>query len=261
MKVYTDGSCVYIGAKRNGRARGESGWGAVFTIDDVVFLEAGAYLGTSTSNRAEMIAAIQAIHIAGEYAKQMQLPFYLYTDNCYLQTGMTEWINQWRERDWQTVDGNPVLNRDLWEILDKLSTLYQVHWRWVQGHGTCEGNNRADEIARAFRAKNPPVLFDDGRLSPKVPFLPLASMDDESSSSAVVEPAPEHGDDLFSKPVSGGRVLPLPWNWVQILESSGGKRMADSELTNRLKFREEAQARWQRLIRSSLNAPPAHSVV
>ena len=44
----------------------------------------------------------------------------MYTDSTYVINGIREWIHAWRRRGWKTVEGNDVLNRDLWEQLVSL---------------------------------------------------------------------------------------------------------------------------------------------
>ena len=40
-----------------------------------------------------------------------------------------------------------ILNKDLWMLLDGLQKKLDVAWRWVEGHSTSDGNNRADTMA------------------------------------------------------------------------------------------------------------------
>ena len=255
LKVFTDGSFAMVRGE-DGFRRGEGGWGAVFALEDKVFLEVGGYLERATSNRAELIAAIQAIHIAGGYARDLELPFCLYTDSNYLYSGITEWIESWRVRGWRTVQGKPVLNRDLWEHLDSLSQWYGVRWHWVSGHGNCWGNRRADEIARGFRRKNPPSLVDDGRLAgftllpldgleSSEPFLEFAFTGDNFLEEEEEDEGCGSNCALRQRP--SAEPLP-PWNWVVMLPSSGGEAMAKSEAAARMKVEAEVSLRWLRRI-------------
>jgi len=46
-----------------------------------------------------------------------------------------------------------VVNKDLWQQLDALNTQHTVTWKWVKGHAGIDGNERADELARAGMPK------------------------------------------------------------------------------------------------------------
>jgi ribonuclease HI len=81
-------------------------------------------------------------------------PLALYTDSEYVKNGITKWVKGWKQKGWKTSTGKPVLNQELWEILDqlnqKVNKLTKLDWRYVRGHSGDTGNDRCDEIARAF---------------------------------------------------------------------------------------------------------------
>jgi len=54
----------------------------------------------------------------------------------------------WRENDWaiRRKNNKPVLNADLWRILDELLEKHVVQCRWVKGHSGAD-----DEWALALR--------------------------------------------------------------------------------------------------------------
>ena len=63
-------------------------------------------------------------------------------------------------KGWKNSKGKPVLNKDLWEQLDELSTALNgdkltIDWRYVRGHTGNPGNERCDEIARAYSHDQP----------------------------------------------------------------------------------------------------------
>ena len=41
----------------------------------------------------------------------------------------------------------PVLNKDLWLLLDNLSTGHNIIWKWVKGHSGHRENEIADMLA------------------------------------------------------------------------------------------------------------------
>lgn len=87
-----------------------------------------------TSNRAELYAAIAALH-QEPWWKEGFDNIVLATDSLYLVQGISEWIHTWQENGWKLSDGSNVRNRDLWEALvaklrdlEKVGTLAQFWW-------------------------------------------------------------------------------------------------------------------------------------
>ena len=133
VTIYTDGAC-----KGN---PGPGGWGAWLSSgghDKELF---GGEAQT-TNNRMELTAVIEALA-----SLKRSCEVTLYTDSEYVRKGITEWIVGWKQRGWKTADKKPVKNVDLWQRLDALRALHQVHWRWVKGHAGDPGNERADQLA------------------------------------------------------------------------------------------------------------------
>jgi ribonuclease HI len=71
----------------------------------------------------------------------------VYTDSQYVQKGISEWVHDWKRRDWRTADRKPVKNVDLWKRLDELAAQHHVEWHWVKGHAGHPENERADLLA------------------------------------------------------------------------------------------------------------------
>ena len=97
----------------------------------------------TTNNRMELTAVIQAL-------SQLKRPckVKVVTDSSYVVKGMTEWLPGWIKRNWMNSRKKPVLNRDLWESLLRLSEIHEVVWMWVKGHHGHKENERCDELAR-----------------------------------------------------------------------------------------------------------------
>ena len=133
VTIYTDGAC------RGNPGRG--GWGAWLSSDGH---EKELYGGErlTTNNRMELTAVIEALA-----SLKRSCEVTIYTDSEYVRKGITEWIHGWKQRGWKTADKKPVKNAELWERLDALRNLHQVHWRWVRGHAGDPGNERADALA------------------------------------------------------------------------------------------------------------------
>jgi len=110
----------------------------------------------------EMQAAIAALEFLQEnnIADTSSEPVTLHTDSEYLKNGITKWIKGWKKKGWKTSSGKPVLNKDLWQQLDQLSQSLsadqlKIDWRYVRGHAGNPGNERCDEIARAYSHSQP----------------------------------------------------------------------------------------------------------
>jgi ribonuclease HI len=71
----------------------------------------------------------------------------IYTDSQYLRQGITEWMEIWVNRGWQTSNKEPVKNQDLWRVLHRLTQAHDVTWRWLKGHTGHPFNERADRLA------------------------------------------------------------------------------------------------------------------
>jgi ribonuclease HI len=133
VTIYTDGAC-------RGNP-GPGGWGVLLLSGDHRKELKGAELLT-TNNRMELTAAIESL-----VALKQPCAIKLYTDSQYVRQGITEWIHQWKQRDWRTADKKPVKNVDLWQSLDSQITRHEIEWHWVKGHAGVPGNERADELA------------------------------------------------------------------------------------------------------------------
>ena len=131
--IYTDGAC-------RGNP-GPGGWGAVLTAGEHVKEISGAEPDT-TNNRMELTAAIRALKALNRHCQVR-----LYTDSQYVRTGVTEWLEQWKARDWRTASRKPVKNIDLWQALDAELARHTIEWHWVKGHAGVPGNEHADRLA------------------------------------------------------------------------------------------------------------------
>lgn len=133
VDIWTDGAC-----KGN---PGPGGWGALLRQGSREKTLYGGEMDT-TNNRMELLAVIKALQ-----ALKRPCIVALHTDSSYVQKGMTEWLANWKLRQWRTAAKKPVKNADLWQILDELSKQHQISWHWVKGHAGDLGNERADELA------------------------------------------------------------------------------------------------------------------
>jgi ribonuclease HI len=127
----------------------------------------------TTNNRMELTAALALLEALKALPRHPDLA--IRTDSKYLIDGFSKWIQGWKRKGWRTASGSPVLNRDLWELLDqaRLSGVPLIH---VKGHSGDPDNDRCDVIAVAFSKGQMPALAAGGvgSISPLVDPAPLA---------------------------------------------------------------------------------------
>jgi ribonuclease HI len=133
VRIYTDGAC-------RGNP-GPGGWGAILQYGDSEKELYGSEAHT-TNNRMELMAAIQSLE-----ALTRACEVTLTTDSQYVRKGITEWLPQWKRRDWLTLDKQPVKNKDLWERLERAIQQHRIQWDWIKGHSGHPENERADQLA------------------------------------------------------------------------------------------------------------------
>ncbi len=98
------------------------GWSVLLRYQSNEKTLSGRAHGTS-GNRMHLQAAIEGLQTL-----KRPLPIHLYTMSGYLKDGATMWLQGWQNRGWQTKEGKPVKNRDLWETLAALSQKYDIQW-------------------------------------------------------------------------------------------------------------------------------------
>ena len=149
LYAYTDGAC-------SGNP-GPGGWGVLMRAVDqgrvVKERELSGGEAMTTNNRMELMAAISALETLARPTEII-----IVTDSAYVKNGITEWITDWKRKNWRTAAGPAVKNLDLWQRLDAAQARHSVTWRWIKGHAGHAENERADALARAGMA-----LFKPGR--------------------------------------------------------------------------------------------------
>ena len=133
IEIFTAGAC-------RGNP-GKGGWGVMIRANG---LEESLYGGdlSTTNNIMELTTAIKALEHIPENSNVV-----LTTDSKYVMQGITEWIKNWKIRNWKTASKKPVLNKELWKRLDNLTNLHSIEWKWVKGHSGHRENEIADQLA------------------------------------------------------------------------------------------------------------------
>ncbi len=144
VDVYTDGSSL--------GNPGPGGWGTVVVYQDKIIKELGGYDNNTTNNKMELQAAIEALkYLIKSDIKEVNI----YADSAYVLGGVTNWIFGWEKNGWRTSKKEPVLNQELWKELISLVREFKgkINWQKVKGHSGHIYNDKADEIATNYAAK------------------------------------------------------------------------------------------------------------
>jgi ribonuclease HI len=90
-------------------------------------------LAATTANQLDLLGAIAALE-----SLPAGISVALHTGSDYLRNGATRWIAGWKQRGWKTQEGQPVMNRDLWERLERALAARRVTWPDVKGREMAE---------------------------------------------------------------------------------------------------------------------------
>jgi ribonuclease HI len=133
VTIYTDGACD--------PNPGPGGWAAVLQLGANEKVLNGGERQT-TNNRMELTAALRALQALNEPCRVD-----LYTDSEYVQRGVSEWLPNWKARNWKR-KGGKLANLELWQALDAALLHHEVRWHWLRGHTGHRQNERVDRLAR-----------------------------------------------------------------------------------------------------------------
>ncbi len=138
---------------------GPGGWGALLRFEDGAVRELGGADRATTNNRMELTAALALYEALRDLPRHPDLV--IHTDSRYLIDGLQKWLPGWKRKGWRTASGGQVLNRDLWERLER-ARLADVPLMHVRGHSGDPDNDRCDAIAVAFSRGQRPQLSSEG---------------------------------------------------------------------------------------------------
>lgn len=140
--IYTDGGC-------SGNP-GPGGWGYCILCDGALIASSSGGDKLTTNNKMELTAVIEALKFAiSNGISSLEIC----TDSQYVKNGITEWIANWKKKNWKTSSGDPVKNRQYWEELDQLCRCVEIRWVWVKGHAGLEWNEYCDDLTQKEIAK------------------------------------------------------------------------------------------------------------
>ena len=191
-----------VAAACDGACRGNpgpGGWGALLRFEDGSVQEFGGADPDTTNNRMELTAALTLLEELRDLPLHPSLA--IRTDSRYLIDGFSKWLPGWKRKGWRTASGGAVLNRDLWEALDR-ARLPKVPLVHVKGHSGDPDNERCDTIAVTFSRGSTPRLARPSFLTPGqggAAPAPVANAVPQSSATEA-SPVSESDDGVLQEP-------------------------------------------------------------
>jgi len=97
----------------------------------------------ATSNAMELWAVVAGLRV-------LQRPFQVtvYTGSRYVLEGALKWLAAWERRHWQTRDGQPIKNQELWMELSHLMGDHDIAWQFLARQQRNAHIERAAQVAR-----------------------------------------------------------------------------------------------------------------
>ncbi len=136
--VFTDGGCV--------PNPGPGGWGAVYVIDGEIIEERHGHDPSTTNNRMELTALIEAAKLVPEGTAVT-----VYSDSNLAVRTINEWAAGWEARGWKRKTG-PVENVDLVrQAYSAFRKRPEFDLRWIKAHVGHTWNEYADRLANRWR--------------------------------------------------------------------------------------------------------------
>lgn len=135
--VFTDGSCD--------NNPGPGGWGFVWVEDDEIVAERHGTAPSTTNNRMELQALIEAYRLLPEDAELT-----VYSDSQLCVNTINQWAASWEKRGWKRKTG-PIANLELVQELYALANAHpKVKLEWIRAHVGSKWNEYADALATTY---------------------------------------------------------------------------------------------------------------
>lgn len=136
--LYTDGGC-----------RGNQGRTNVGGIGGIlIFPKTGARkeykegFRNTTNNKMEILAVLTGLRMLKEPCSVA-----VHSDSAYVVNAIEKgWLEGWKKKGWTRGKAGELKNKELWQEMDRLLQIHDVHFVKVKGHANDELNNRADAL-------------------------------------------------------------------------------------------------------------------
>jgi ribonuclease HI len=165
FQIISDGACS--------KNPGPGGWGLIVVTPDGQVREFGGSEEETTNNRMELFGFYRGLQEVYRFLSTHADPsasgirVRVVSDSKYVLDGAEHSLPKWLDRDWKTVAGEPVKNRDLWEKILKGQGMLrdlgaEFEYVLVKGHAGSEANERVDQIAVGYSRGETIQLFQGG---------------------------------------------------------------------------------------------------
>lgn len=144
ITIYTDGSSIWN--------PGPWGWWFLVVKNMQLWIKSDIEIAwgeeRSTNNRMELSAVIQALNrLVDNWYKDELVTIYM--DSMYVHDWIEKYLAGWIARGWRLANKKPVLNKDLWMMLNTLlPCCSHITRKWVKAHASSKYNNTVDRLAR-----------------------------------------------------------------------------------------------------------------
>lgn len=137
-KLIVDGSCI-----ANGSENANGGICAILHLDEKqpyelkknIFVFAMHFKNT-TNNQMELMSSIYGLNFFAQNFDFNQYSLSVESDSQYVTKGITNWIHNWKKKDWKVKSGEYRANTDLWKELDQLNSLLNPEWIKIARNST-----------------------------------------------------------------------------------------------------------------------------
>ncbi|HEV7183428.1 MAG: RNase H family protein [Actinomycetales bacterium] len=164
---------------------GPAGW--AWYVDDAHWAAGGWPHGTN--NQGELMAVIDLLDSTAHLDDDLRI----LCDSQYVINAVTKWMPGWKRKGWRKADGQPVLNRELLERLDRATQGRRYTFEWVKGHAGHDLNEAAD-----VRARGVATAYQKGEPIPIGPGWPGV---ERADAAVAVSTAAADELDLFGEDV------------------------------------------------------------
>ena len=135
VTIYTDGACL--------GNPGPGGWCCILSYQNN-FKKLSGGTEETTNNRMELQAIIEGLKALKENCEVKIISDSQYSINPFNKN----WLQKWQLSNWKLSNGQPVKNRDLWEILIEESKKHKISFEYIKGHSGHKYNEECDSEAR-----------------------------------------------------------------------------------------------------------------
>ncbi|KAH7460640.1 Ribonuclease H1 [Phytophthora ramorum] len=143
LVAFCDGSAL-----ENGRRGCRAGYACIFPHREEWNVAKQLVEGRATNNRAEYMAALEAMKRANVEDPEGSRMLFIFSDSMLLIRSMTEWVGTWQKNNWKKSDGASVQNRDLLELLMTEKGNRRIRWTHVKAHtGKKDWGSKWNDVA------------------------------------------------------------------------------------------------------------------